>query len=177
MDDLMNLWLVNVPAYAVYFSQMWVLSQLIDQFTVGLTIANAAVGNVKYYNIFTNTTKLMALPCVFVALHRGCSVESIMVVYVIFEILCSFIRIVFLKININLSVTNYLKRVVIPLVLPILLTTEICFVFSQYSNGISCIICFVISVAVLSWTSIRFGLSDDELNAIKKIINRKKSNV
>jgi hypothetical protein len=119
----------------------------------------------------------MALPCIFTALYKGCFVESIMVIYVVFEILCSFIRIVFLKININLSVTNYLKRVIIPLVLPILLTVEICFIYSQYSNGISCITCFIISAAVLSLASIRFGLAEDELKALKTIINRKKRKV
>lgn len=173
MDDLMDLWLVEVPQYAVYFSQMWVLSQLIDQFTVGLTIANAAVGNVKYYNIFTNTTKLMALPCIFIALYRGFPVESIMVVYVLFEILCSLIRIVFLKININLSIWNYLKHVILPLLLPLLMTVEICFIYSQYSKGLNSLVCFVVSALILGVTSIRFGLSIDEKRILMKIIRRK----
>ncbi len=177
MEDLMDLWLVEVPQYAVYFSQMWVFSQLIDQFTVGLTIANAAVGNVKYYNIFTNTTKLMALPCIFILLYKGYPIESVMIVYVLFEFLCSLIRIVFFKININLSILNYLKNVVLPLLLPSLLTIEICFIYSQYSIGLNSLVCFVISAVVLGGTSLRFGLSTDEKQILMKIIKHKKGNV
>ena len=173
MDDLMALWLVDVPAYAVFFARAFVLSAWIDQFTVGLSVANAAVGNVKAFQVVTNTVKVLALPVIIVFLKIGFAVEYVMAVYILFEIICSCIRLFMLRRSVGLSIKSFGRNVVIPLIVPILATGCACFYLSPMFDGWKCLFSFVISpILVLSLTYV-MGLKEDEKSKIIALLSGK----
>ena len=167
MDNIMSIWLVNVPPYAVFFAKAWIISQWIDQFTVGLSIANAAVGDVKYYNIITNTIKIFALPVIFIFLFQGYPVEYSMYIYIIIELICSITRLLYMKHSINLNIMQFLKKVILPLILPILITYLCCRFYNMYSVEYFCLFNFIVSFVILSFTTYILGINSDE----RKLIN------
>lgn len=172
MQDLMGLWLVEVPDYAVFFAQAFLISAWVDQSTVGLSIANAASGNVKYFQVITNTIKLLALPTAYIFLKQGYMVEITMYIYIVFEILCSCIRLYMLKVSIRLSIQKYLSNVIVPLIIPIFVTGMLCYKLSDILTGILCFSNFVISAFVFLVFLLLFGLKNDEKQMLYGLYNK-----
>lgn len=65
MDDLLSIWLKEVPENTVVFCQFIVLTNLADQLTIGLAYANEAIGKIRNYSLVVNSIKLLSLPAAF----------------------------------------------------------------------------------------------------------------
>lgn len=174
MNDLLSIWLVNVPEYAVMFCQYSLLAFWIDQLTCPLAIANAAIGNVRIYSLWVNTIKVFTVPVVFLALYYGYSVYSIMIIYVTFETICMLSRLVFLKLNINLKIIQFIKHVVLPLIIPTIITIIFCVQISKYLSGILALINFCISFIIYGCFFLFFGLINDERSILKSFFIKKR---
>ena len=78
MDDLLSIWLKEVPENTVVFCQFIVLTNLADQLTIGLAYANEAIGKIRNYSLVVNSIKLLSLPAAFLFLHYGAEVIAVM---------------------------------------------------------------------------------------------------
>lgn len=174
MDDLLGIWLVKVPEHAVMFCQYTLLAVWIDQLTFPLSIANAAIGNVRICSLWVNTIKLMTLPFVIVCLRMGFCVESVMITYVAFETICMLSRLAFLHINIRLDIIQFMSNVAIPMVMPTLLTILFCIYVSQFLQGFMFFFNFIFSFLLMSVLFLIFGLKEDEKTLFKSAFLRNK---
>ena len=177
MAELLSIWLKEVPDYTEMFCQMIVLAHLIDLTTSNLNAANQAVGNVKIYSICVQTLKVLTLPVVYLVLKLGANPADVMIVYVIFEGLCAASRLIFLHFNINLSVSQYLRNVLLGIIPPLLTNLLVCYFASCLFTGWQFIIVFCLSVIVtcfVAWTS---GLKTDEKAVLTQVIVRFKKKV
>lgn len=174
MNDLLSLWLVDVPEYAEMFCQYSLLALWIDQLTCPMAVANAAIGNVRIYSLWVNTIKIFTVPAVFIALHYGCLVNSIMIIYVTFETICMLSRLIFLKININLKIIQFIKHVVLPLIIPTIATIIVCIQASYCLSGISVLLNFCISVITYGSLFLLLGLINDERAILKSFLIKKR---
>lgn len=174
MDDLLSIWLTNVPEHAVMFCQYALLALWIDQLTCPMAIANAAIGNVRIYSLWVNTIKLFTVPTVFIVLYYGYSVNSVMIIYVTFETICMLSRLIFLKLNINLKIIQFIKHVVLPLVIPTIITVIICSKISEYLSGFQALLNFCISFIVFGCSFLLFGLINDERSILKSLLIKKR---
>lgn len=173
MDNIMGIWLVHVPQYAIFFAQAYIIAALIDQFSTGLQIANQAIGNIKNYTIMTNTLKVITLPAIYIALRMDCDVRVTMYVYIFFESVCSVMRLFFLKITIGYSIRRFVRNVLTHLLIPFVASLIICYFMASMTGGIGFITTFVLNTIVISSLAYIFGLTDTEkvivINIIKKI--------
>jgi Na+-driven multidrug efflux pump len=174
MDDLLSIWLVNVPEHAVMFCQYSLLAFWIDQLTCPMAVANAAIGNVRIYSLWVNTIKLLTVPVVFIALQYGHPVNSIMIIYVIFETVCMLSRLVFLKLNINLRIIQFIKHVVLPLTIPTIVTVFSCIQISDFLSGFSALLNFCISFIIYGCMFLLCGLTNDERSILKSFLIKKR---
>lgn len=174
MNDLLSIWLVHVPEYAVLFCQYSLLALWIDQLTFPMSVANAAIGNVRIYSLWVNTIKIFTIPFVFIALCYGYSVKSIMIIYVTFETICMLSRLVFLKLNINLRIIQFIKHVVLPLVIPTIVTIIICIKVCGYLSGFQALVNFCISFIIYGCLFLLFGLINDERSILKSFLKKKR---
>ncbi|MBV2247331.1 MAG: hypothetical protein KUL83_09220 [Lentimicrobium sp.] len=177
MDSLLSLWLKEVPDNAIMFCQFVLLSNLIDQLTSGLITANKAIGDIRNYSLIINTIKLLTVPAALLCLYFGLPVVSVMVCYVLFELICAIARLPFLRITAGLSIKGFTHKVFISLVPPTFLTTAMCFVYAHYMNaGWSFLGTFVLSGCVMVVSTFLFGLCKDEKRLIyhfaEKILKR-----
>jgi len=174
MEDLLAIWLVKVPEHAVLFCQYALMAVWIDQLTFPLSVANAAIGNVRIYSLWVNTIKIMTLPMVLILLLKGGSIKYVMVVYVLFETICMLSRLVFLRININLKIVQFAKHVIVPLIIPTVGTIFICQKLCDYFIGLQVLYNFCISFVIYSLLLFSIGLIKDERSILMSLIKYKK---
>ena len=159
MDKLLAIWLREVPDYTTMFCRMFLLAIQIDLLTMNMAVANQAVGNVKVYSICINTIKILTLPIVYIILKMGYSAEMVMLVYVLFESICAVGRILFLHININLSIMQYLRNVCFGGIPVFILNALICFYISRYFINWLFLLIFLSAVQTLFFAFL-FGLGE-----------------
>lgn len=174
MDVLLSIWLKDIPKYSIYFSQMVILSAIIDQLTIGLIFANQAVGNIKTYSLVINTIKLFTLPVVLLFLHINYEVESIMICYVVFELICALARIPFLQRTAGLDFTGFIKRVFLKEIIPILVLISICYLVDVFIVHLylKVIFMFFVSGILYIFSIYYFALCDDEKSILNNILNK-----
>jgi len=171
MPALLSIWLKDVPEHTVMFCRFTILTNLADQLTVGLITANRAIGNIRSYSIVISTIKLITLPFAIVCLVIGLPVISVMICVVLFELICAFARLPFLKHSGGLSISGYSRRVFAYLLAPITLTSTLCMFFSfSIQSKWSFLGTFVIALVALPISSYITGLCRDEKEIINNVI-------
>lgn len=129
MPQILQTWLGKEPEYTVLFCRFILIASLVDQLTIGLGLANQAIGRIRNYSICINTIKLLTLPFVALVFHFGTDagyVECAMWVYVSIEMLCMLIRIPFLYYTANLSPVLVASRIFARVLLPALTMVLVC---------------------------------------------------
>lgn len=172
LPTVLEMWLGNVPEYTVMFSFFIILSNQIDLLTLNLNTTNQAIGNVKIYSISINTIKILTVPFVLIILQHGASPTGTMYVYLIFESLCAIVRLVFLRINVNLSISSYIRNVFLMILPPIIINITICYLIVPYLPGLLFLVTGFISIIVTFLATYLFGLKDDEKKIIQDIIKK-----
>ena len=177
MDVLLNIWLKEVPDYTSMFCRMIVLAELVDLTTLNLNTSNQAIGNVKIYITCISTIKIMTLPVVWFVLWLGMGPLKVMIVYVLFEAICAASRLIFLHINIHLSIKNYFLNVFAGIIPTTFINTIVCYFFSQFLTGWLFIIGFVVSIVITCFVAWMIGFRDDEKTIMLQVAKRFKSKI
>jgi O-antigen/teichoic acid export membrane protein len=126
MPAALAIWLKDVPPYTSMFCRFVLLTFLLDQITLGLSSANQAIGDIRNFTLLTYTPKLLYLPAIWLMFECGCSVRSVMVLYVLVELVVALSRIPFMKYKAGLHVWGYLTTVVFPVTLQCVATWFVC---------------------------------------------------
>ena len=75
VDYILNLWLVEVPAYAPVFVNLALLYSLCNALSLTLYYGILATGDIKAYHIVVTTINLMAFPICYIAFTCGYGAE------------------------------------------------------------------------------------------------------
>lgn len=168
MPQLLQLWLDNPPERTILFCRMFLLAGLVDSITMGLHIANQAIGNLKVFALVINTSKLMVLPITIIGLICGSDATCVVVAYVGMELLTALARIAIMKRD-GLDVSLYFKGVFTKILIPALLCIAInwcCINYISVSPRI--LFTFFISFIVYPVSIYIFGFSKSEKTKIQK---------
>ena len=106
---LLQIWLRNVPEYAVVFTQLTLCFSLIEIISNPLITLVLATGNIKWYQIIVGGAQLLNLPLSFLCLKSGFPPEITVCVAIIIGIVCLFLRLIILQRIINLSAWTFIK--------------------------------------------------------------------
>ena len=173
---ILELWLKDVPEYTVMLCFFVIISNQIDLITLNLNAANQAIGNVRMYNICVNTLKLLTIPVMYFVLMLSMKPVYAMIVYLLFEIVCAFFRLIFFRINIGLSISKYIQNVFIMIIPPVMVNISICYFIVPYLQGILFLVTSLMSLIVTCSVTYCCSLKEDEKfivkNMCKKIIRR-----
>ncbi len=120
MENLLELWLINVPEYTVMFCKYFLVATLINQLTVGITPAVQAVGNIKQFQIVIGTVALFTLPVAYMLLSYDYPLSSVFSLIVIVEIVTGVLKILLFQKICDYSARSYLVKVVIRMLVPAL---------------------------------------------------------
>ena len=170
MDRILSLWLGNVPDYAVMCCSYVLFAAWMDQLTIGLGVANKALGKIKLYSIVVNTVKVLTVPVAYIGLRNGFSVNSVFVYFVVFEFICALSRLIMLKYQGGLSIIRFCKNVFVYEMLPIAVLVTVSWICVRYVINDACFLLTYFVVGVFFSLSIYFvGLTTSERMSLKSL--------
>lgn len=117
IDDLLGLWLVEVPLHTSSFVSLILFYSFVDCFTTGLITGILANGKIKTYEIALTVTYILNLILAFVSLKLGMAPETLYVLLIIFKFVVLGIQLWLGRTMFRLPLRTYLKamtRYVLP---------------------------------------------------------------
>ena len=174
MNNILSLWLSEVPEDAEIFSKLIIVFLLCTAFSVGIQTIFHGINKVKVYNITISTILLLNLPISALLFTFNFPAYSIFLVSISLEVLSFLVRLLLLKKHIVFSPQNYLLKFSKELVIPFLLAYAIVSVVaSQFHDVLSQLFTTVIlSTMILGVVFYFFSMSSDEKNSLKPLINK-----
>ena len=117
MPYVLSLWLGdNVPENTVIFTQYILVLSIVYQFSAGLMSAIQSRGIVRNYTLAMSAILLANLPLTYLILWLGWPVHYVIVSMIGIEVICLVVRLWFAHILCNLSVSEFTKLIILPIV-------------------------------------------------------------
>lgn len=163
MRFLLTIWLKTIPDYTIIFCDLILISLMANQLTIGLQPAFQATGKVKLYQIVVGTTLLLNLPIGFFLLKTEQSVYSVLVSFILIELLACALRLYILKLIAGLSILEYWKKVLLKEIIPLLSITCTAFLVTNFLHfEYRFILTITASISIFIISIYYAGLCDDE---------------
>lgn len=171
---ILQLWLGdNVPEHTVIFTRLILLTALVSAYANPTSGIAYATGNIKWFNIWVSGLNLLIVPIAYVFLKLGYGPASAMVVSLVMTVLVQLVRLLVLKRLLPFSIREYLKKVVMPTMSVLVLSSGLAFLFKTLlsPNIFTCILsCAVSALSVLVF-AYSAGLNKEERYLIQSKIN------
>lgn len=175
MDDVLSIWLVDVPVYASSFCILLVVYSLIDTLQAPFWIGINATGNIKHYEIWLSLVLLLNIPFSIWALRMGMAAYWVLAIRVALNFITAIIRCVHVKIQLRFPIGTYLKDVVARAVL-VLLVTYILWIVIPHNGFADSLIGFVlyyfVSVIIISGIIWLIGMNKIEREGLVSIVKQ-----
>lgn len=174
MPFILNLWLKDVPDYAIIFCRLNLFRLTFSQLTVTFPTAIGATGKIKMSSIVDSIIWISLLPISFVMFHYGASPETIYINLFFMVIALAFSRTYFLRIIGGLSVNKFLRNVVGPCLTVSILSVIIAVIPMIFLEEGFIRLTIVLTIGTISFiTSAYFiGFDKAEKNQIQLLLGR-----
>lgn len=183
---ILNLWLKNVPDYAVLFTILVLWIMLIEPLSNPIDKANQATGKIKTYQIVEGGMLLLILPLAYLTLKLGAEPYAVFIVQFVIMLIVQVLRLFLVCHKIRMSIREYVRRVfvkvllvtitaaIIPTLLVVLLPqTFFSFIIVAISSVISVLVCsYYIGLTYSEKNFVR----DKTLQVISRFFKKKKKN-
>lgn len=174
MPYVLELWLKNVPEYTVSVSRLIIILSIIYQMSAGLMSAIQSTGRIKWYTTTIGLLLLSTIPVAYAVIAGGAHAEAALVCACFVEAIALGVRLAFAHHLVQISIIDYLRRLVIPMVLLILcvgaLLVMTTLVFE--SSFVRLVAVCMIDVIVFCALVYIFLLDGSERNKIKGIVTK-----
>ncbi len=111
---LLDIWLTEIPDYALSFCVFEVIQQIIASFTVTLVTMIGGVGDIKAFQIYSSITYIFRLPIIFLAFMLGADPLYAYYIATFAVIMLCIGRVFYAYKKCNLPVDIYLSNVIFP---------------------------------------------------------------
>lgn len=126
-DEILKLWLKNIPDYGVVFVRIIVIMALIDSLSFSIMAGIQATGKIRAYQLLVGTVIFINLPISYILLKAGFSPQFIAFPLVITSIINLNLRVYFLVSKGVFSYKKYYRDVIVPCMIPVLMSFLILF--------------------------------------------------
>ena len=171
-DYILTLWLVDVPNHTVLFVQLALIFGMLESISNPLITAMLATGDIKKYQIVVGGLQLFNLPISYLFLKYGFFPQIIVAVGIFISLCCLFLRLYMLRSMIQLSIIQFLRRVVFNVGLVSVISIIIPYIMAIYfDNGLkSFILTSIFSLLSTSATIFFVGCDHNERQFVKEKI-------
>jgi hypothetical protein len=168
-EYILEIWLGEVPAYAVLFTQLLIIERLIDSLNNGIAEIVFADGNISFYQVSTNTIRLLSIVAGFIFLYAGYPPYSLLYCYITATVLIVIFKHISLSRISNINSKYIYRDSYFPSVIVTLLTLPIFFIqIFEYPLSDICIKeLYVVMVIFL------IGLSKQEQQKVMQTLKKK----
>lgn len=171
-EFILTLWLKSYPEHTVNFIRLILIVTLCDILSNTLINLQTATGRIRNYQLAVGGLLLMDFPLSYICLKIGFQPESTMIVALVVAVACLFLRLLFLRKMVGLSMKRYLHKVC-GNVLLVTFTAAIIptLLYMQMSDGIIRFFLICILTTLCSSVTIYFiGCSNNERYFIRSRI-------
>ena len=177
-EQILNLWLVDVPKYTVQFVQLILLTSLCD--CIGRTgyTACMATGRLKKYSLVITSVAILEFPLVWVAFSLGATPLYAYYIYVFVKIAALIARMFLMEELIHLKATMYVTLVFLPIILTTLIALVVPLLLNLVMEPslIRLVVVFVVSVLSVGLSALYLGMTVSErqviLNSVRTVIGK-----
>lgn len=163
MEEILSVWLDDVPPYTVVFCQYILIATLANQLTIGVQSAVQAIGEIKLYQLVVGGLLLLNLPFAYLILKFSYPPNYVLASYVIMELIACGARLIFLRKLGGLSIRVYVKRVFLREAIPLISSIFVAYLVSRLPDvPFRFLLTAVSSGLVFVFTAYVFGLCQDE---------------
>ncbi len=161
---ILDLWLKDVPQYAVVFCQLMIIYQIIDVIQAPLGTLINATGKIKVYHLWLSALLILNIPIAWYLLKIGWEPYWVLLVRVILNFISSILRTIHVKYLVNFPTWTYFNTVIVRFLLvsiPAFLLATL--VKQLFNSGVSGFIYnSIISVLITSIIIYIIGIGKNE---------------
>lgn len=173
VPKVLSLWLVVVPDYTVEFVRWLLIYSLFDSLSRLLIVSILANGNIRSYEIVVSSTKLFAMPLVYITLTYVFENPLASVwVNILLEIVCLIVRLVYMRKLLGFSSVNYVKEVIVKCLAIFTVAFITCFLIN-YCIGDHIFIFVPISLVACATIIFFFGIGNVEREWVISLVKNK----
>lgn len=172
-DEILYLWLGSIPEYCSVFVKLMLLNSYIELFSTPLMFIMQAYGKIRKYFIIVSLVMLLILPISYVCLKLGMEPQCVLITTICVDIILLLIRILFARYSANYSCKKYIKTVLVPAFMIIIVSILILTIINNviYANSLIRLMVITLIDIVLVGAMCYFLLfSLEERNAVKLYI-------
>lgn len=119
---IVDVWLKDVPEHTVIFTRLVLINALIEVVVAPLSTAMQAYGKMRNYLLLVGGFILLILPVAYVFLKLGFPPETVFYVSIVICTIAVWLRVILIHHYIGLSLSDYLSKVVVPILLVVLIS-------------------------------------------------------
>lgn len=179
-NDIIDIWLVDVPKYAPVFCICMLLSQLVSALSSPFWMAAHAIGNIKAYQLSLCFLNLLIIPISYIVLHFGQEPYWILIAQIFINLWILLYRCNYLHTKISFPQVMFMKQVFLRVfVLIPAMTFPIIILVSSITSSVilNILLTSISSLIVVTLLFLYFGLNDMERIYIINLIKSKVRNI
>jgi len=174
MDDILMLWLKEVPEFTKHFAILMIINSLISALGSGFDSVIQATGNIKKFQIYYSVITLLTLPIAYILFYLKFPPYVITMVTILTTTLVLIMRMVVMAGQTDFKIKKYHFETIRPAFFVIVFTIPIFVVRSFVDFGVWNIVIFsVISLLGIGIAIFGIGLTLNEKKIIKNILIKK----
>lgn len=112
-EEILTLWLGDVPEYTVSFCRLMILFSLLDAIQGPLWVSVQATGKIRNYQILMSIIILSNLPISYLFLKLGYEPEYVLVIKVLLNVFILFVRLWYLRRLYGFPVRRYMRETIL----------------------------------------------------------------
>ena len=177
VELVLNLWLHDVPQYAVIFCQLMLIELLIDQIGYMISTVVQATGKIRNYQLLVGLFGALNIPVSYVALKFGASPEWVFVISIFMQIGVNAMRVIYLKLVRKSAVMECMKSCIFPCTIAALVSVAFCYIMPRYETLLPSIPVIVVEVVVVLIAGYYLALNANEKNLLMSYVNKFKAKI
>lgn len=172
---ILELWLGNVPEGTLQFCQCTLLIVLVSSTSGGIAQFINGSGKIKWFKIESSILFLLCIPAGYVLFRLGFPAYSILILFIIADVLQRCIQLVLLKIILNFDVVTYIHEVYLrPFVITCIMYLYLYIYLSlQLDSFVFHFFGFVFTFLLTLFFVLSVGLKSNERKVIFSFIKKK----
>lgn len=173
IDFILNLWLIEVPIYTNYFVTFILISYLFNALSSPFYTSLNASGHIKQYQIIHSIIFVAGTFFIYLVLRAGAKPFSVAVVAIFIQILLLFLRLHFSHKYVKFSYYQFIKEVMLRVILVSLLSMIVpCVFYGRNYNFWENILLFLSELIISVFIVFLIGLDKGEKIYIQNYIRK-----
>ncbi len=163
-DMILKVWLVEIPAYSSIFIKYSLIIAFFNAMSGPLMQAVASTGKIALYQVVVGGLLLLILPLSYLILKYGGDPTTVYIVHLCIAFLSYIFRVIYVCVRLKLDIYNYLKLVVLKILLVAFTSIPIPLILHITVNDsiLNSIIIIAISIIIIINSIFFIGLDKKE---------------